>query len=235
MKAKDIAIGAGLGLAGVAVLFGTRRAAKRRAAAKKPSVVCPASPVADTSELASGDFVAITLRSADRKLKVATWALVIATGLGAGRDVRVRLVGEFGLAGVRILPPELGFRLGDQLTIGRRCIFEVYRPATSGVVLCGQWLVDVAHSAAIATPDLLAGDDVQIWLAPADPGNPQMPGPGYDVLDPVWATVVRVSAACHVVRVRLLDAPGNTGGHGSAQGAELDITRECITDRRRRR
>ena len=102
MKAKDIAIGAGLGLAGVAVLFGTRRAAKRRAAAKKPSVVCPASPVADTSELASGDFVAITLRSADRKLKVATWALVIATGLGAGRDVRVRLVGEFGLAGVRI-------------------------------------------------------------------------------------------------------------------------------------
>ncbi len=229
MAGKLLGLGllaAGVVVVGVAASSGGRR--RRRAA--RTSVVCPASTPADTSELQLGDFVAITLRSGDRKLLVTTWALVV--GNRPGRKLRVRLVGEFGLAGVRMLPPELGFRLGDHVVIARTCILEVYHPARSGVVLCGQWLVDATGKGAASAADRVAGDEVLIWLAPADPSNPQLPGPGWDVKDSVWARIEAVSRAGHVLRVRVLDDPANTAGHGIVAGDVFDITRECIADTR---
>lgn len=225
------AIGVGMVAAGIGVIvWGT--SGSRRRPRRRRHVVCPASPSADTSGLLVGDFVALTLRSADRKHKLTTWATVTSL-VGNGRGtVRVRLTGEFGNAGVRMLPVELGYRLGEVLDVGRSCILEVYHPAKNGTVLCGQWLVDGAGKHAIATPGLVAGDEVQIWLAPSDPTNRQQPGPGFDVKDPVWAEVIRVSNAGHVVRVRVIDEPGNTAGHKAVRGDVFDVTRECITDRR---
>ncbi len=230
-------LGAGLLVAGVAVVGVSALGGRRRAkVVGRPSVVCPARPPADTSELAIGDYVAVTLRGPkttskkSERLRVTTWALVV--GNQPNRRVLVRLVGEFGLAGVRMLPAELGYQLGDRITIARQCILEVYHPARSGVVLCGQWLVDATGKGAVAAANRVAGDEVLIFIAPADPNNPQLPGPGWDILDSVWARIESISRAGHVLSVRVLDDPSNTAGHGIVAGDTFDITRECIADAR---
>lgn len=227
MKSGSLLAGALLAGAGVTALWWGLTPRARSSARVRGRIECPARPRADTSGLREGDFVAITLRGA--KVSAATWAVVITAGVP---DVRARLVGEFGPVGVRALPAKLGFRLGDILTFSRECIFETYRPSSTGVVLCGQWLRDVSGRGPVSSSTAAPGDDVQIWLAPADPKNPQQPGPGFDVPDPVWAKIESVSVAGHVLRVRVLDAPTNTAGHGVVAGAEFDITRECIADRR---
>lgn len=230
MKLDRVQFGVGVGII-VIGLVATKVAARGRRPAppRRIATLVPAAAPADTSSLAAGDYVAITLREppgpSSAGIEITTWAQVVA--IDDDGTIFARLVGEFTSAGVRPLPKSFGIRLGDQLAILGAHVLEVYRPARTGVVLCGNWLREAAKHDPVAVA-VVPGDTITIWLAPALAQNRQLPGPGWDVPDPVAAEVVSVSTAGHVLRVRVTGTPTLTAVHGIVAGDEFDITRECV-------
>lgn len=232
------AAGIGIGIVAIGGLALASR--RRRRPKKKPHMLCPSaagkSAPKRPEDLGPGDFVALTFASGDEKVKATTWALVLRLPEDKA-DLRmwVRLVGETTTAGPVPLPKEVGKTLGDTLVADWSCVWDFYRAAHGkGLVLCGNFGEQVSgKKPALVEPTPLM--DVQIYLALADANNPQLPGPGWDVPDPVWARVLSVSLGGSVVRVRIVTEPRIPEGatepiHGMKVGDELDITRDCIFD-----
>lgn len=234
-----VAGGAVAVVTGVAIAF----ARPKKKKPKKPGrLFCPAevgrSAPSRPADLAVGDFVGVSLVAGDEKSGESTWAVILKLGEKGDTRMWVRLVGAHSTVGPKPLLETHGFRLGQSLLVDWPCVWELFRPEKrTGLALCGQWGKDVAlREPALFTPT--TEHEVLVYIAPADPANPQLPGPGWDVEDPVWARIVSVSPGGSVMRVRILDEPENRlpsgkTAHGLEQGDELDVTRDCIFDTRK--
>ena len=228
------------GLAFTFVGVALARSGGRRKPAKKPHSLCPDS-IGRTAphrpdDLHPGDFVALTFASGDEKVKAATWAVVLSLP-DDPTDTRmwVRIVGAVSPTGATKLPKAVGQKLGDTLVVPWSCVWDFFRSkGGKGLALCGSFGEEISgKKPALVEPT--PAMDVQLWLAVADPKNPQLPGPGWNIPDPVWARVLSVSQSGSVVRVRIIDDPFVPEGfsappHGILRGDELDVTRDCIFD-----
>ena len=246
-----IALGvAGLGL----VVYGAtrrvpvprgRRVARRRKlpapTTKQGAVVCPAAlgrVPASTVGAKPGDFVALRLADHAGTFTEIVWAIILTIhGKGAklpwgasSTAMQVRLTGTIGTTSVAV--PQTarhGFDIGDTLVLEDNCAWEVFHGNSKGMALCGLFGRKVSDTGTPAAAGaLVAGEEVLIYLAPVKKGSVLTPGPGWDVPNPVWARVVRVSQTKSVLQVRLLDVPAPMPGMTLKKGTRIDINRDCV-------
>ncbi len=255
-KVVAIALGvAGLGL----VTYGFARArkpAKRRRlpkkvpppTTKKGAVICPAElgfVPASTTTAEPGDFVALRLADHKGTFTEVVWAMILSIhgkgddpsklpGGSASTTMQVRLTGTVGTTSVHVPDtPRHGFDIGTKLVLEESCAWEVFHVNQKGMALCGLFGRQVAEGAIATGVDVLvAGEEVRVFLAPIKAGSMMIPGPGWDVANPVWTRIVDVSPTKNVLRVMLLEEPAPMPGMTLEEGNRLDINRDCVFDTR---
>ena len=204
-------------------------------------MVCPAELgklPAPTKSLKPGDFVAIRLADHAGGFTEVVWATVQSIirkrksklpGAVASA-IRIRVTGTVGTSSVATPASEMhGFDIGTKMAIDRNCVWEVFHTSKRGMALCGLYGRKVSgQGTPAAAGAAVAGDEVLIYLAPVKDGTILVPGPGWDVPNPVWARIVRVSATQSVLRVKILDTPGAMPGMTLERGNVLDVSRDCI-------
>lgn len=209
----------------------------------KGSVVCPAELghlPASTVNAHPGDFVLLRLASAAGTFSEVVWAVIEsirnegASKLPPGTDkssaMRVRLVGTIGSSSVATPnTAKHGFDVGASILLDVGCAWEVFRTSSKGMALCGLFGQEVSGKGTPATAGaVVAGEEVLIYLAPVKEGAILVPGPGWDVANPVWARIVRVSSSGSILRVAILEPPAIVAGMTLVAGDELDISRDCV-------
>ena len=180
-------------------------------------VVCAPNPY--TAPVHKGDYVVISLGTLDGQWHESTWAEVQAI---KGTQLEVLLVGEetTDQLGPKILATDKhGFKLGDVLTIERRCILDRFRPGHTYNVVCGPALY-LAGFNPIA-PDqaslLGIGDRAQIVIRSAA-----------EQTGAIWVTIDSVSAGVQTLRGQVNAVPSTD--LGPKPGDVIDFLRDCVVD-----
>ena len=242
------------------LVYGTRRARRRPSrrfavpaipkvappSTVRGAVVCPLELrqiPANLSDAQPGDFVAIRLADHAGTFTEVVWAVVESIhGKGKGASklpggskstaMGVRITGTIGPMTVATPNAAMhGFDVGSKFLLENNCAWELLHTTSRGMALCGVFGRDVSGKGTPAAAGaVVAGEEVLIYLAPVKSGTVLSPGPGWDVPNPVWARIIRVSRTKTVLRVRILEEPAAMPAMTLATGDRLDISRDCIFD-----
>lgn len=209
-------IGIGLGLATTAALawwWLTEPKPKN----KLGHILCPVKPYTGRIEL--GDFVVIELQNKARTFSEPTWAQVTNV---RGDQLSIRIIGETKSAGSPkpLMTSRHGWKIGDEMTIGKWCVFDRLRPGQQWTVLCGPHLTGTGFAPIAANQASLlgVGDDAVVVVRGDDGGT-----------EGLWVRITSVSAGHQTISGTVMGQPTLTD-HGVAQGDVLEFLRDCVVD-----
>lgn len=194
------------------------------------SLLCPAAVGRDpapSESVGRGDFVVIQLQSADRKFHESTWANVLGE---TGGVLVATIAGEQVAEGIRPLATDKhGFRLGDQITLDRACIWEVFRPEEfRGQILCGPQITELSdklededYFPVAGGLTVQRGDRARILVGSSV-------AHATDWHEPLWTRIATISPSGQVITAIVDQEPELSKRHHLSQGSVVRFNRDCV-------
>jgi hypothetical protein len=192
----------------------------------KGRLLCPATPIASSSQIRDGSYVVLQLISRDSKFAEPTWGKV--TGRTLFGDLEVEIVGEIDEVGAaqELQTQRHGYAIGQTIDVHPRCVWDLYHPPSgTAKLVCGSALSQIPADAGVPNapdPDanrLRRDDDAAVVIAAQ--GQPT---------ELLWLRVESSSPGAQSFTGRVIDPPLHTEVHGIEQGDTLQFVRDCVVD-----